>query len=392
MAGGGAVQAAQAGDTGTRSALRVEPTPVPVARPSLPRAEAVLPYLQRMDEARWYSNFGPLLTAFEHRLSARFRGAAHIVTAANATQALALTLRAMNLPRGSLCILPAWTFVASAHAVLEAGLTPYFVDVDADDWMLQPHTVRNALAAAPRPVSAVIPVAAFGAMPDLEPWLALRDETGLAVLIDAAAAFDTACDAAIPLVVSLHATKVLGIGEGGFLATNDAGLAERVRQLTTYGFKGSRQSEIVATNAKLSEYAGAVGLAALDQWPHDRLRYLRTAQLMRVAMTGLPTVVFQQGWGAEWVTSVCCVRLPDGSADAVAQGLKTAGVETRRWWGQGCHTNTAFAACPRGRLEKTEKLGASVIGLPFALDLGEAQIGRIADALHAVFANMEGRP
>nr|QQZ51968.1 DegT/DnrJ/EryC1/StrS family aminotransferase [Phenylobacterium glaciei] len=81
--------------------------------------------------------------------------------------------------------------------------------------MLDPALVREMLARAPGKVSAVLPVAAHGAMPDIEAWLAFRDETGLAVLLDAAAAFDAARDARLPTVVSLHATKVLGLGRAG---------------------------------------------------------------------------------------------------------------------------------------------------------------------------------
>lgn len=355
--------------------------PVPIARPELPKAEALLPYLRRIDHARWYSNFGPLLLEFEAELGSRLEGQSHVVTCANATQGLSLSLQALQLPPGSLCAMPAFTFVATAHAVVAAGLKPYFLDVDPDTWTLQPHTVRRALANAPEPVSAVIVVAPFGLMPDLASWLAFREEVGLPVLLDAAAAFDALRQAPIPSVVSLHATKVLGIGEGGFLATDDAALAQRVRQLTTFGFQGSRDSQIVATNAKLSEYAGAMGLAALAAWPHNRLRWLRAAHTMLAAMVKLPDVSFQPGWGLTWATSVCCVKLPDGAADAVEQTLTREGVETRRWWGLGCHASPAFADCPRGDLSHTERLGRSVIGLPFSIDLDNAQISRIAAAL-----------
>jgi len=361
---------------------------VPAARPRLPTADTILPYLRSMDQSRSYSNFGPLLTAFEARLAERFEPGTRVVTCVNATQALTLTLQAMHLPKGSLVVLPAYTFVATAHAAIAAGLAPWFVDVDAGDWMLRPDTVRAALATAPGPVSAVIPVAAFGAMPDLDGWKALRDDTGLAVILDAAAAFDQAREADIPTVVSLHATKVLGIGEGGFLATRDADLASRMRQLSTFGFRGSRAAQIVATNAKLSEYSGAVGLAALDGWDADRLQYLRAARLMRAAMTFLPQVRFQSGWGVDWVTSVCSVALPDGSVDAVEQGLATYGIETRRWWDQGCHTNAAFADCLRGDLGNTDRLGRSVLGLPFAVDMDERHISRVSAALATALAGL----
>lgn len=361
---------------------------VPAARPRLPSADALLPYLRRIDESRNYSNFGPLLTAFETRLAERFEADTHVVTCVNGTQSLTLTLQALDLPNGSLVALPSYTFVATAHAVIAAGLAPWFLDVDAEDWMLHPETVRAALAAAPGPVSAVIAVAAFGAMPDLDGWRALRDDTGLVVVLDAAAAFDQAHAADIPTVVSLHATKVVGIGEGGFLATLDADLAARVRQLTTFGFRGSRAAQVVATNAKLSEYAAAVGLAALDSWDADRLQYLRTGRLMRAAMTFLPQVRFQAGWGVQWVTSVCPVRLPDGLAGGVEKALAAQDIATRRWWDRGCHANPAFAQCPRGDLSATDLLGRSVLGLPFAVDMDERQISRISSALATAFADL----
>lgn len=375
---------------GRSGAVRLAPEAlresVPAARPRLPAADSVLPYLRLMDEGRTYSNFGPLLTAFEARLAERFEAGTHVVTCVNATQVLTLTLQALDLPAGSFVIVPSYTFVATAHAVIAAGLKPWFVDVDAGDWMLRPETVRACLATDRGPVSAVVPVAAFGAMPDLEGWKALREETGLAVILDGAAAFDQANKADIPVVISLHATKVLGIGEGGFLATRDADLAARVRQLTTFGFRGSRAAQVVATNAKLSEYAGAVGLAALDSWDSDRLQLLRTSRLMRAAMTYLPDVRFQSGWGVDWVTSVCSVRLPDGYADRVEQGLAEADIATRRWWDQGCHTNAAFAGCRCDDLPATERLGRSVIGLPFAIDMDEHQISRLSAALATALA------
>ena len=359
------------------------PGNLPVARPRLPSADDILPYLRRIDEARWYSNFGPLLTELELRLASRFTDGAVAATVVNATQALTLTLQAMDLPAGSLVATPSWTFVATAHAIAQAGLVPWFVDVDHASQMLDPAQVRDRLASAPGQVSAVLPVAAHGAMPDVEAWLAFRDETGLAVLLDAAAAFDAARDARLPTVVSLHATKVLGLGEGGFLVTDDAALAFRVRRMTTYGFNGTREAQIAGTNAKLSEYTAAVGLAALDKWPADRLRFFLAAQHTRIALAMTPSVVLQPGWGSDWITSVCVVRLPEGAAQAATESLMAHGVETRRWWGHGCHRDAAFAGYPRTDLPVTEQLACSVIGLPFAIDLAREDVDRVVQALRA---------
>lgn len=357
-----------------------------VARPRLPAAEAIFPYLQRIDEARWYSNFGPLLTEFEARLADRFAPGAHIITVVNATQALTLALVAMDLPAGSYVALPAWTFVATAHAVMMAGLRPLFLDVDPETWMLRPQAVTDLPPERRRNVAAVIPVCAFGHLGDLAAWRAFRDETGIPVLVDAAAAFDALDDAELPAAVSLHATKALGVGEGGFLVTRDAALALKIRQLTTFGFQGSRESRIPATNAKLSEYAAAVGLAALDGWPANRLRFLRAAQHLRIGLISLPEVRFQDGWGSDWVTSVCTVGLPAGSAAHVAAVLAEDGIDTRQWWDRGCHDSPAFGHCDRGDLRVTGRLAASTLGLPFSIDMDADEVARVARALTRALA------
>ncbi len=355
-------------------------SPIAVAKPRLPLADAILPYLRRIDTARWYSNFGPLVQELEERLAHRFGPSALAVTCSNATQGLTLTLKALGATPGTLCAMPSWTFVATAHAAVQAGLMPWFLDADHDSWMLTPQTLEAALPRAPGPVSAVIIVAPFGRMPDVAAWLDFQDRTGVKVILDAAAAFDAASDARLPTVVSLHATKVLGMGEGGYVVTDDPALASRLRRLTGFGFEGSRLSQHAATNAKISEYAAAVGLAALDAWPGDRLRWFTAAQTLRQALFA-SDLSFQPGWGHDWTTSVCVVGTPDGAAPRLAAALKAADIDTRQWWGDGCHASPAFAECPRTDLPNTERLARSTLGLPFYMDLDAADAARIADIL-----------
>src|SRR5256885_1617894 len=110
---------------------------LPVMRPKLPAADRVAPYLQSIDTARVYSNYGPLTLSLEDRLAEHYRLASGTVgTVANATLGLAIALSVQHPPAGTLCVMPAWTFVASAHAAVIAGLIPYFVDVDAATWAL----------------------------------------------------------------------------------------------------------------------------------------------------------------------------------------------------------------------------------------------------------------
>jgi dTDP-4-amino-4,6-dideoxygalactose transaminase len=353
---------------------------IPIARPRLPTRAAIAPYLDRLDEARWYANGGPLVRELEMRLAARLDGAS-VVTVANGTVAITLALRAAGAKPGTLCLMPAWTFVASAHAAIDAGLTPYFVDVDPETWMLDPAATCAALAGAPDEVGAIMPVAAFGRTPDLGVWRQVADGTGLPVVVDGAAAFDGLAGAPVPVTVSLHATKSVAAGEGGYVASEDRDFIDRVRALGAFGFRGERVASVPSVNAKLSEYAAAVALASLDAWPADRARFALTAQRLRAALALTPQIRFQSGWGARWLSSVCVVATPDWAAPAMAEAMRAAGVETRDWWGAGCHTHPAFAGCPRAPLPVTDRLARSTLGLPFFIDLDEDASRRVAEAV-----------
>lgn len=357
------------------------PTRLPVAAPTLPAAERVMPYLQRIDASGWYSNFGPLVQELETRLASRFTPPTEVVTVANGTLGLTLALQALDLPRGGFCAVPSWTFVATAHAVRMAGLTPWFVDVEAEGGELTPELLSQALPRAPGPVAATLPVSVMGRPAPVEAWAAFQDATGLPVILDAAAGFDAVRDASVPVMVSLHATKALGIGEGAFLATRDPALARRWRALTNFAFMGDRTARFPATNAKLSEYAAAVGLAALDLWPDTRNRYVAAARRLRIALSDEPRVRFQPGWGLDWISSTCLVSLPEGDSDGVEAALAGAGVETRRWWGRGCHAAPAFADCPSDGLAATLRLADSTLGVPFFAHMQPEQINRVARAL-----------
>src|SRR5262249_19336682 len=154
-------------------------------------------------------------------------------------------------------------------------------------------------------VGAVMPVAPFGRPIDGARWDAFRADTGVPVVIDAAAGFDSLIPGPTPAVVSLHATKVLGTGEGGFVVSTDAALVRRVRIASNFGIDPNRQSVIAATNAKMSEYHAAVGHAALDEWSGTRSEWTAVAGAYRNAVGGSNLVRFQGGFGEAWVSSTC---------------------------------------------------------------------------------------
>ena len=358
------------------------PGAVPIMRPKLPAAPSVLSYLSEIDASRIYSNFGPLAIRLEHRLAEHFRVGDHAVTTvANATLGLTLALMAQRVTPGTLCVIPAWTFVASAQAAMLAGLIPYFVDVDPRTWALEPDAIDDIVARAPAEVGAVMPVAPFGKPIDLRAWDRFRSRTGIAVVIDAAAGFDAVEATGTPTVVSLHATKVLGTGEGGFVLCDNRDLVVDVRRRMNFGFHGSRDAAVPAFNAKFSEYHAAVGHAALDEWDRARAEWLLVSSRYREALQLSSAARVQQGYGATWVSSVCVLGLTGTDADRLERRMAAAGIETRRWWGHGAQAHCSTSAFPRAPLPVTEELSRATLGVPMSRDLKPADIDRVVECI-----------
>lgn len=356
---------------------------LPVMRPRLPTADALLPYLREIDANRWYSNNGPLEIAFEQRLADAFGiSPTRPVFMSSGTAALQIAIRSAALAGRRKCLMPAWTFVATAHAVVQAGLTPHFADIDLATWALSPEAVlaRSDLSA----FAAIVVVAPFGQAPDIAAWNRVQQITGVPVIIDAAASFDALCQtgaaaiAEVPIIVSLHATKALGIGEGGLVLTRDPTFERHLRRAKNFGFDGSRDALAIGTNAKLSEYHCAVGLAALDEWPAKR-RLLLNAQAHytdRLADGRTVSPPFPHTSLGDWASTTFNVLVGEGRDDACTS-LLANGIETRQWWGSGCHRQTAFANMPRDPLPNTDDLARSVLGLPFWAEMSNKTIDHV---------------
>ena len=357
---------------------------IPVLRPRLPPADRLVPYLAAIDQSRIYSNFGAQARAFEERLSSHFAlETGTITTIANATLGLVLALTGQGARPGTLCAMPGWTFVASANAAILAGLTPYFIDVNPSTWALDPFAIEEELARAPAAVGAIMVVAPFGQPIDYASWDNFKFRTGLPVVIDAAAAFDSLQVGEAPAVVSLHATKILGVGEGGFVASRDASIIGAIRQRSNFGFDRNRRAVMAGVNAKLSEYHSVIGLASLDLWSKTRAAWMSVAGSYRQALAKSNHINLQPGFGETWVSSTCIISVGAGVHAKVQQTLAAAGIETRLWWGNGAHSQPATAEFPRARLPVTENLARSTFGLPFYQDLQEDQVQHIVATLIA---------
>ncbi len=367
---------------------------IPVFKPRLPLAEKLLPYIQSIDATNIYSNIGPLCKTFEKRLAHHFGVQdGGVITCANGTLALAQGLLALGAGPGGACVMPSWTFVATPAAARFANLEPYFIDVHLDSWAIHPEDIYPLLKT--QNISAVIPVAPYGKPLNCVEWEDFHKKTSIPVLIDAAAAFDSFSinqmpnTTTIPFMVSLHATKVLGVGEGAVLVTNNNDLSKLVRQLGNFGFSESRYAEVVGINSKLSEYSAAVGLAALDDWKEMRNHWQKLSSQFYALVNNIPSATTMPGFNQGWISCYGLVEFEKPVLNYVKKRLRSMGIDERSWWGNGCHSQTAYSTYPRQCLPNTEILANRVLGLPFWIGLSNEDMKYIFECLRKILSEIK---
>ncbi|CRM20960.1 UDP-2-acetamido-2-deoxy-3-oxo-D-glucuronate aminotransferase [Pseudomonas sp. 28 E 9] len=362
--------------------------------PEMPKVEQILTYWQQIDENQWYTNFGPLVTELERRLSLSFSREptqVHVVSMANGTCALQIALEALKLRRGARVLVPGLTFVATATAIIRAGLTPLISDVNAESWLLTPAIARVALAEMP--FDAVMPVSTYGCPQDVTGWDLFTAETGIPVVIDAAGAWgNQEIGLTTKVSFSLHATKALGGGEGGFVASRHLAYAQSMRALSNFGIDAHSGGLVfeAGENGKMSEYHAAVALAALDNWPTvaQARRNLHQRYTERL-LEKIPALKLQAK-PMDGVYSLMLVLLPPGfQATDIQLRLLGKNIETRRWYCPPLQEHPAFQGFAMGPLPIVELLAERLLGLPFHLSLNDASIQRVIDCLAELLAEKQ---
>lgn len=368
---------------------------LPLLIPDMPSPQELQPYLERMHMACQYSNFGPLVRELETIFAQQFGIACEkVTTVANATQGLELVLQALALKPGSRILLPAFTFVATATAVIRAGHQPVLADVDPQTWMLTPDIARNACAVMH--IDAVMPVATFGMPHDMEAWQQFEQDAAIPVIIDAAAAYGSQWlqGAKGTLVFSLHTTKSLPAGEGGLVVSTRPGLAAKVRQLSNFGINLEPSKDLpvgalasLGSNAKMSEYHAAICLASLCKWSlHAQQRRKLQLDLMReldLASGYTLTWQSQGSGGALMAPMLLCARLPNAKSRFVLeQACQEANIMTRRWYQPLLNEMSVLRQrCLCLEITHAVELAQSLLGLPFFLGMSLTQRQRLGRVL-----------
>jgi UDP-4-amino-4-deoxy-L-arabinose-oxoglutarate aminotransferase len=288
-------------------------------------------------------------------------------------------------------IVPAMTFVATANAVLMAGATPVFADVDPQTACLTPDTVAPHVT--PR-TKAIIPVHLYGLLCDMDAFRTFAAGRGLTLIEDSAHCIEARREDVRPgshsrcACLSFYATKNITCGEGGALATNDAALAERVRRLSLHGMTTSAYDRYGQRyqHWDMPEWGWKYNLdniraslllpqiCRLDQrWSRRR----QIAALYEAALAQIPGVGFPCVPAPEWsARHLFTIWVDPQRRDEILAGLQDRGIGVTVNY-RAVHLLNFYArrfGCQRGSLPNAEAIGDRTISLPFYPQLTVDQI------------------
>ncbi len=345
--------------------------PVHVGRPNIGDREMLHRHLDEILDRRWLTNFGPESDAFEKAV-AKLAGTDFAVSVCNATIGLQVLLRSLGL-KGEV-IVPAFTFVATAHAVLWEGLTPVFCDVDPRSHCLDPDRVEELIT--PR-TSAILPVHLWCRPAFPERFEEIASRRGLRLIFDAAHAFGGRSGDR-PLgsygdaeVFSFHATKFVNAFEGGAITTSDPNLAKRTRLAINFGFADYDTVVGLGTNGKMPEISAAMGLVSLSAMNNVVAVNRGNWELYRRQLRDVPGVrLLEQNVdesNCQYVVVEIDAETAGISRDALSEFLWSHNVRARRYFAPGCHLMEPYRSMYPGigaRLPVTELLARSCLALP----------------------------
>jgi dTDP-4-amino-4,6-dideoxygalactose transaminase len=356
----------------------------PIIRPTVPDTAGLADEFLQIIESGIIT-CGPRVAELERR-GAELLGVADCVAVSCCTSGLILAAKALELT-GEV-IVPAFTFVASAHALVWAGLKPVFCDSLPGTYNLDPDDVAAKIT---KDTSAIMPVYIFGLPPDFDRLLPLAKKHGIKVLCDAAQAMGATCNDR-PAgtfgdveVFSMSPTKVVTAVEGGLITVRDAEMARKLRSMRDYGKAADGcDMEFIGLSARMSELHAAVGLRSLAHCRDLVERRRNLVTLYREKLAGLPGVSFQEipeGRTTSYNYMVIFVgEDATMSRDDLCVALGDCGIQTKKYFYPAVHEMTAYSelgqSC-RGTLPVAEKASRTGLALPLYSHMAKEDVDAI---------------
>jgi perosamine synthetase len=376
---------------------------IPVNEPLLAKNDTM--YVAECLRTGWISSAGRFINEFEEQW-ASYCGKRYGISVSNGTTALHLAVACLGLEPGDEVILPTFTIISCALAVIYNGGIPVLVDSEPRSWCMDVTQIEKKITPRTR---AIMPVHIYGHPVDMDAILHIADKHGLAIIEDAAEAHGAEClvegetsgatwrrcgSFGTFSCFSFYANKLITTGEGGMVLTDDTALAEKARSLRNLCFQSHRRfyHEELGFNYRLTNLQAALGLAQLERIDEIVAQKRQMGQEYNRQLKGTEglQLPIEESWARNvyWMYGV--VLSEERGIDAVqfANQLKACGVETRPFF-LGMHEQPVFQK--RGlflneHYPVAERLGRQGLYLPSGLALTEKQLSEVCEAVHVVLS------
>lgn len=332
---------------------------------------------------------GQEVEAFEQEL-ADYLNIPHVISCANGTDALMISLRALGIQPGDEVIVPTFTFIASAEVITLLGAVPVFADIDPDTFNIDTRQVESLITPRTR---AIMPVHLFGLCADMEKIMHLAQKHNLYVIEDVAQALGATCNyngkackagtIGHIAATSFFPSKNLGcFGDGGAIFTRDATLAYKARLIANHGAEKKYYHLMPGVNSRLDALQAAilrVKLPHLDEYISKRqaaaIQYHKLlAEVKSIQLpVSTPSHTFNQ----------YTLIVKNGQRNTLQQYLQKKKIPTAIYYPVPLHLQPAFSYLKysEGSFPIAERLSHQVISLPMHTELDEEQIGYIAKSI-----------
>ncbi len=360
---------------------------IPVNEPLLNGNEKK--YLVEAIETGWISSEGPFIKQFEEKF-ANYIGRKYAVAVCNGSVALEAAVEALNLEKGGEVIMPSFTIISCAAAVIRAGLTPVLVDSDPLAWNMDVNQLESKITSKTK---AIMVVHIYGLPVDIDPIVEIAQKYGLKIIEDAAEVHgqtykEKKCGSFGDIsIFSFYPNKHITTGEGGMILTEDETLAEKCRSLRNLCFQPQKRflHEELGHNFRMTNLQAALGVAQLERI--DEFTEIKrnmgkkyTELLENISFIQLPLAKTAYAENIYWVYGIVLKPEIEVSAEIIMQKLNEKGVGTRPFF-LGMHEQPVFHKMGLFKNEKypvAENLVRKGFYIPSGMALTDEQIKIVA--------------
>jgi dTDP-4-amino-4,6-dideoxygalactose transaminase len=332
---------------------------------------------------------GKRVRDFESQMK-NYLGIKHVISVNSGTAALQAALMAADIKQGDEVLLPSFTFVATANAVVAAGGRPVFVDVKRDDYTIDVSDLKSKIT---KKSKVVIPVHLYGHPADMDEMGEIANKNSIHVIEDACQSLGSTYKKkqtgtfGIMGCFSMYASKVLTAGEGGAIVTNDDGLADKLRMIRNHGMVEGYDTRILGLNLRLPELSAAVAKVQMEKLSKMLEIRRRNSELLSKLLfpsakehgLGIPNETRDKKFN--WYLYTVAFQ---NNRDRIKDVLVKANIGATVYYSPPAHRTPYYMQlAPGTRLQSTDWCADHVLSLPVHPHVSEADIDHIASTLKA---------